>query len=113
MPITINGVNIPQIDNFNINSVNNAQIPRWLNSLPEINFDFYNKNLSQIKYECRLDDLAKWGIIKTAVAHNWITLTDTIYGISIDAFIIKSSHSWDISFFNYPWKTSITLLGVC
>ena len=113
MSVSIDTVtlNTEYIIGFNINSEDIVQLPKWLNQEETIIETFHNKEISTIEYVVRLSDSEKWDIDNILRNHELITLTDTIYGIDNDTYLVNVEYDYTFSHFPYYWNSKITLIG--
>jgi hypothetical protein len=108
--ISIGEIEFSCILSFEIGDINKVQLPKWINETESINENFFSKELSKINYIVRCNNLQKWNIDEILRAHSLINLTDEIYGLDTDVFIINLDIDYSFSNNTYPWIINITMV---
>ena len=113
MTVTIDGNPLIHIIDTNFVEISQVSVPDWINENPELDTNIWSKKPFSIVYIARVTDAIKWALDQLLVAHNSITLIDTIYSINDSVWIRSINARWEGNIdYTSPWLLEIELIVI-
>lgn len=109
--VTIGAFSPDFILSFSKAVTNSVAIPEWLNQLPIIDTNVYNREVTKLQYTFRASDKDKYTVDKMLLAHTLINLTDFINQITGDVWMTDIQARYTPINFDRPWEVTITLIS--